>query len=369
MNTKRKVVFFVDDDATNLTVGRNALSEHYTVLTLNSGKSLLNALEKNIPDLILLDVEMPEMNGYEVIKNLKSRTETATIPVVFLTAKNNAENEVEGLSLGAVDYIYKPFSPLLLLKRIELILLFESQKREIAEFTDNLQQIVDAKTRMVVELQNAVLKTMAELVECRDTVTGAHIERTQRYLQILVDEILEREIYKKETSSWDITLVLPSAQLHDVGKIAISDNILNKPGKLTEEEFEAIKSHPVFGKKIIERIEKSTADKRFLKYAKAFAISHHEKWDGSGYPDGLKEEEIPLQGRILAIADVYDALVSERPYKKAFTHEEAVKIIAEGSGKHFDPALVEMFLGVTESFRESAEHYRTQGQRDSLSFS
>jgi putative two-component system response regulator len=157
--------------------------------------------------------------------------------------------------------------------------------------------------------------------------------------------------------------------LHDVGKIAISDNVLNKPGKLTDEEFEAIKSHPVFGKRVIERIEKSTADKRFLKYAKAFAISHHEKWDGSGYPDGLKEEAIPLQGRILAIADVYDALVSERPYKKAFTHEEAVKIIVDGSGKHFDQALVDVFRGVADEFKKSADIFRSEGRHSSFSLS
>ena len=368
MSTKQSTLFLVDDDATNLAVASNILDEYYDVLTFNSGERFLKALEKNIPALILLDVIMPEMDGFEVIKILKNNAKTAHVPVIFLTAKDDSENELKGLSLGAIDYISKPFSPPLLLKRIELILLFESQKQELAEFSDNLQQMVDAKTRMVIELQNAVLKTMAELVECRDNVTGAHIERTQRYLQILIDEMLEQGIYQEETASWDITLVLPSAQLHDVGKIAISDNILNKPGKLTDEEFEAIKFHPVFGKRIIERIEKSTADKRFLKYAKTFAISHHEKWDGSGYPDGLKEENIPLQGRILAIADVYDALVSERPYKKAFSHEEAVKIIENNCGKHFDPALVKVFLTVADEFQKSAEHYRSEGQRDSLSF-
>jgi len=368
MSTNQSTLFLVDDDATNLTFGRGVLGASYNVLTLNSGERLLKALEKTIPDLILLDVAMPEMDGFDVIKILKSNTETAGIPIVFLTAKGDSKNELEGLSLGAIDYIAKPFSPPLLLKRIERILLVELQKRELAEFTDNLQQMVDAKTRMVIELQNAVLKTMAELVECRDNVTGAHIERTQQYLHILIDEMLEQGVYKEETASWDITLVLPSAQLHDVGKIAISDNILNKPGKLTDEEFEAIKSHPVFGKKIIERIEKSTADKRFLKYAKTFAISHHEKWDGSGYPDSLKGEEIPLQGRILAIADVYDALVSERPYKKAFSHEEAVNIITDGGGKHFDPVLVEVFRGVADEFKTSADRFRSERQRDSLSF-
>ena len=373
MDTKRKTIFFVDDNATNLTAGRNTLSEYYSVLAFSSGKQLLKALEKTIPDLILLDVEMPEMTGYEAIKIIKDNRRTAHVPVIFLSAKSDGESELKGLTLGAVDYVFKPFSPPLLLKRIEVHLLVESQKQEVEsqrrkliDFNDNLQQMVDVKTKMVVELQNAVLKTMAELVECRDDITGAHVERTQGYLQILINALLERGMYKEETASWDVLLVLPSAQLHDVGKIAISDNILKKPGKLTDEEFAAIKIHPVFGKKIIERIEASTADKKFLKYAKVFAATHHEKWDGSGYPDGLKGEDIPLQGRMLAIVDVYDALVSERPYKRAFTHEEATKIIGEGSGKHFDPVLADLFISISDEFEKSTEFYRSEGQHNSF---
>ena len=351
MDTKRKTLFFVDDDATNLAVGRNALNEHYSVLVLNSGQRLLNALEKKIPDLILLDVEMPEMNGYEVIKIIKTNAETAHIPVIFLTAKNDNESEFKGLSLGAIDYITKPFSPSLLLKRIEVHLLVESQKQELLYFNANLQQMVETKTKTVVELQNAVLKTMAELVEFRDNVTGGHIERTQKYLRILLEASQEQGVYKEETASWDLELVWQSAQLHDVGKIAIRDDILKKPGKLTPEEFEEVKTHPVFGEKIIVKIGENTTDKTFLEYARIFALTHHEKWNGTGYPSGLKEKEIPLQGRMLAIVDVYDALVSERPYKKAFTHEEAVKIITEDSGKHFDPVLVDVFLSVADKFK------------------
>jgi len=358
MNIARQTLFLVDDDATNLAMGRSVLSEYYSVLTLNSGERLLKALEKTIPDLILLDVEMPEMNGYEVLKIIKSHTETADIPVIFLTAKNECESEFKGLSLGAIDYIIKPFSPTLLLKRIEVHLLVEDQKHKLVDFNNNLQQMVEERTRTVVELKNAILKTMAELVEFRDHITGAHIERTQKYLQILFDAILEHGTYKEKIASWDITLVLPSAQLHDLGKIAIKDSILQKPGKLTLEEFEAIKTHPIVGEEIIEKIEKSTTDKRFLRYAKIFAISHHEKWNGSGYPHGLKEEEIPLQGRLLAITDVYDALVSERPYKKAFSHDEAVKIITDDSGKHFDPILVNVFLSVADEFKKSTALFR-----------
>jgi len=349
MTTEQKIIFLVDDDSTNLAVGSETLEKYYDVLTFNSGARLLKTLEKALPDLILLDVAMPEMDGYEVIKRLKSKTETASIPVIFLTAKNDAESELEGLSLGAIDYITKPFSPPRLLKRIEVHLLVEAQRQELIHFNNNLQQMVDAKTNTVVELQNAVLKTMAELVECRDIITGGHIERTQGYLRIFLGALQERGMFAHETATWNLELVWQSAQLHDVGKIAIKDSILKKPAKLTDDEFEEVKAHPAFGAAVIDKIGESTTDRTFLEYAKIFALTHHEKWDGNGYPNGLKGDEIPLLGRIMAIVDVYDALVSERPYKQAFTHAEAVKIIVESGGTHFDPALVDVFLDVADS--------------------
>ena len=365
MASGRKIILLVDDDLTNLTVGRNALEEHYDVLTLNSGARLIKMLERSAPDLILLDVEMPEMDGYEAIKAIKANPETANIPVIFLTAKSDGQSELEGLSLGAVDYITKPFSAPLLLKRIELHLLVESQKSELMVQKDelihlnsNLREIVDAKTKNVVELQDALLKTMAELVECRDNVTGGHIERTQSYLGTLLNVLQKQGIYREEVDTWDIKLVLRSAQLHDVGKIAIKDSILNKPGKLTAEEFEEIKKHTTFGGTVIEKIKEGTSEHAFLEYAKIFALTHHEKWDGTGYPAGLKGKEIPLLGRLMAIADVYDALCSDRPYKKAFSHEDAVRIIVEGSGTHFDPALIDLFLSVSDEFNEVAAGYK-----------
>jgi len=347
---ERKTVFLVDDDITNLAVGKSALTEHYRVFTFASGERLLNMLEKNIPDLILLDVEMPGMNGYETIKAIKSKKETEHIPVVFLTSKSDDNSELEGLSLGAIDYIVKPFSPPLLLKRIEVHLLVESQRQELQNYNDHLQEMVAAKTKSVVKLQDAILKNMVELVEQRDYTTGGHIERTTRYLGILLNAMKEKGLQTEILSSWNLDLVLQSAQLHDVGKIAIKDSILQKPGRLTEEEFEEIKKHTVVGEKVIEKIKKNSEEQAFLEHAGIFAGTHHEKWDGSGYPRGLKGEEIPLQGRLLAIADVYDALVSNRPYKKAFTHEEAVKIITEGRGSHFDPVLTDLFLSVSDEF-------------------
>ena len=346
MTTDRKTIFLVDDDPTNLATGANALDEYYDVLTLNSGARLMRALERSIPDLILLDVEMPETNGYDVIKLLKGKEETRNLPVIFLTAKSDGESELEGLSLGAIDYITKPFSPPLLRKRIEVHLLVEAQKNELINFNNNLKEMVTEKTKTVVELQNAVLKTVADLVERRDDITGGHIERTQHYLKLLLDALKRSGLYEKEVSAWDVDLVTQSAQLHDVGKIAIKDNILLKPGKLTDEEFDQIKEHTVFGEKIIDKIKESTSDQAFLEYAGVLAATHHEKWDGSGYHRGLKGEQIPLLGRLMAIVDVYDALVSERPYKKAFSREEAARIISDGKGTHFDPVLVDVFLGV-----------------------
>ena len=355
MDMERKTIFIVDDDMTNLTVGADTLSVLYNVFTFSSGKLLLKKLEKFIPDLILLDVDMPGMDGYEVIRQLKGNTGTSHIPVIFLTAKSDFESEMEGLSLGAIDYIFKPFSPPLLQKRIEIHLLVESQKTELQNFNMNLREMVDAKTRTVVELQNAFLNTMIRLVDRRDDFTGCHIERTQRYMYILLSEMLYSDRYREEALSWDLDLVVHSAQLHDIGKIAIRDNILLKPGKLTDEEFDIIKTHTTIGEDAISEIERNTSEHMFLKYAKIFVATHHEKWDGSGYPRGLKGREIPLLGRVMAIVDVYDALISDRPYKKPFSHEEAVAIISAESGTHFDPDLVELFMSVEERLsRDSA---------------
>jgi len=347
----KKIIFLVDDDPTNLTIGNNTLEKDYNVVTLNSGVRLLKMLEKMIPDLILLDIDMPEMDGFQTIGYLKSNENYKNILVIFLTAKSDIESELQGLSLGAIDYIAKPFSPPLLLKRVHIHLLVESQKQELVQFNDHLQDMVDEKTRTVVELQNAVLKTMAELVEFRDNITGSHIERTQNYLRILIEALKKSTLYQDEVSSWDAELILQSAQLHDVGKIAIEDRILRKPGKLTPDEFDKIKVHTVFGEKVIERIKKNTTQHAFLEQARLLAYTHHEKWDGSGYPMGLKGLSIPLQGRLMAVADVYDALVSNRPYKKAFDHEQAVDIIKNESGTHFDPALVDLFLTVSDEFK------------------
>jgi len=355
----RKTIFLVDDEIINLKMGKSALLDTYNVFALESGESMLELLDDITPDLILLDVKMPEMDGYEAIGRLKSDEKTADIPVVFLTSLNDEAMELKGLSIGAVDYIRKPFSTPLLLKRIEILLLVESQKRELLAqkrellfFNSNLHQLVEEKTQTVTELKDAILSTMAELVEYRDDVTGCHIARTQYYVKSLIAGMKKHGVYEAELAEINEELAVQSCQLHDVGKIAISDSILRKPAKLTPDEFEKIKEHTVFGEKVILKLKDKTNDSDFAEYARIFAISHHEKWDGGGYPYGLVGEEIPLLGRIMAIADVFDALVESRPYKDPYPHDDAVRIILEGKGSHFDPILTDLFEKIHSEFKK-----------------
>jgi putative two-component system response regulator len=354
MKHPRKLIMLVDDNRTNLLAGKTALADNYVVLTILSARKMLEMLEWSKPELILLDLDMPEMNGFEAIKILKSHPETRDIPVIFLTAMGESANELEGLKLGAVDYITKPFSTPLLLKRIEMHLLLRDRERALQDYNDNLQAMVAEKTKSILRLQNKLLAAMAELIEGRDTITGDHIANTRRYLGILLIAVIDAGIGAEQSSGWNVELLLQSCQLHDIGKIAISDGILQKPGKLTPEEFEEMKRHVLFGVGFIEKLEDGEKDLLFLQYAKALIAFHHEKWDGSGYPYGLSGENIPLLGRMMAIADVYDALTSARPYKKAFSHEEAVGIIAGSKGAHFDPRLADLFEQIAESFRQAS---------------
>jgi putative two-component system response regulator len=358
-----KTIFVVDDKDTNLMKAKQTLEGQYRVFPIPSAEKMFTILEKISPDLILLDIEMPEMDGYEAIKKLKSNPAFANIPVIFLTSKQDENSELTGFDLGAVDYMSKPFSGPRLLKRIENQLLISTQKSDLLEnkkaleeYSTNLEDMVREKTKNVFNLQSGTLTIVSELEGYRDKNTGGHIKRTQLYLKALVDELIRKEIYSDEIAVWDMDFFLSSAQLHDLGKIAISDLILNKPDKLTQEEFEIMKSHVTVGVEAVDKIIAITDGGSFLYHAKQFIGTHHEKWDGKGYPYNLKGLEIPLEGRLMAIGDVYDALVSERPYKKAFTHEEAKKIILEGSGTHFDPTLVEIFKCVDNEFASFAHN-------------
>ena len=347
----------VDDNKANLTMGKSILSEHYDVFALPSADKLFEFLKHVTPDLILLDIDMPGMNGYEALTLLKADKQYTDTPVIFVTAKNSESNEYDGLGLGAIDYITKPFAPALLLKRIENHLLIQKQKKSLQDFNDNLVKMLKAKTHQFYALQNAIISSMAEFVEFRDNITGRHISRTQKYLKKLAEQLMEDGVYADELMVWDMNLILLSSQLHDVGKIAISDAILNKAGKLTDEELEIMKTHTRKGVEVIEKMENSTDFAGFLECAKLFAGTHHEKWNGSGYPNGLSGYNIPLEGRIMAVADVYDALISARPYKKPFTADEAAQIINDGTGTHFDPALIKSFGKVKDDFAAIAVEY------------
>ena len=333
---EQKVIFVVDDNAVNLSVAKEALKDHYRIRTLPSAAKMFEILSKVTPDMILLDIRMPDMDGFEALALLKKDIATADIPVIFLTSLTDTETEVRGFQMGAIDFINKPFSEPILLNRIRTHL--------------GIDEIIRERTARLRSLQNALVFTLADMVENRDEGTGGHIERTSEYLRILAEEMMARGVYKKELSKIDIDLMISSAKLHDVGKVAISDAILNKPGKLTDEEFNTMRTHCVAGERIIDNIISRSDDVDFLQSAKAIALSHHERWDGKGYPNGLKGDEIPLQGRLSAIVDVFDALVSERPYKKPFTPDEAMSIIIDGAGTHFDPKIAQVFFDAKDKF-------------------
>jgi putative two-component system response regulator len=333
-----KKIFVVDDNSVNLLTAEEALSNHFEVFTLSSAAVMFEALENIVPDLILLDIMMPDVDGFKALDILKCDRRYSGIPVIFLTSKNDPDTEVHGFEMGVVDFISKPFSAPVLLNRITTHLQIEG--------------IIQLRTKKLLKLQNSLVSVLANMIESRDKLTGRHIERTAGYLRIFLEAMVERGLHAADIEEWDLETAVSSSRLHDVGKVAVPDMILNKPGKLEPAEFETMKTHAIEGEKIIDNLIAEAGEDIFLHNAKHFAGSHHEKWDGSGYPRGLSCENIPLQGRIMAIADVYDALVSERPYKKAFTHDMAVEIIRDSGGKHFDPTLVELFLEIHTKFAE-----------------
>jgi len=332
-----------DHESSSLTIARDALDDKYNVLTVPSGKTLFLLLDSVIPNLILLGIAMPDMDGYEIIETLKKSEKTAHIPVILLSSGRTPVHERKGLGMGATDFLTKPFSGELLAKRVEMHLLIESQKKEIQSYSDSL------------ELQNSVLETVTELAENRGDPAGRHIEKTQDYLRFMIRCLMEDGVYYKDLSALDIDLLVRSSQLHDIGKIFIKDEILLKQGELTPEEYESVKKHVDNGMQIIGKIGECTRENLFLQYARIIISSHHEKWDGTGYPLGLQGQQIPFPGRLMAIIDVYDTLTSDRPYKRALLHEKSVKIIKEKMGTHFDPRLGQIFIKNKAGFKDILE--------------
>lgn len=354
---EKATIFIVDDTPENLTLVSTLLKPFYRVKVATSGeKALLYfAQHEAVPDLILLDIIMPGLSGFDVIVELKKNSKMRDIPVIFLTAMSRVEDEKKGLELGAVDYITKPISPPVLLARIKTHL----QNKAIADFLRDKNEYLEAeitkRTQEISAIQYVTIFALTSLAETRDSDTGNHIRRTQHYVKVLAKKLQTHPHFSPYLSDTMIETLFKSAPLHDIGKVGIPDSILLKPAKLTPEEFEIMKSHTTLGKKAIEHAEEQLGmSVAFLDVAKEIAYSHHEKWDGSGYPLGLKGNEIPICGRLMAVADVYDALIAKRVYKERFSHEKAVEIILEGRGKHFDPDVVDAFEALKETFHEIA---------------
>ena len=357
--TQKPTILVVDDTPANLALMSSLLRGHYRVKVANSGdKALELAHMAPIPDLILLDIMMPGMSGYDVIKLLKADAATRHIPVVFLTAMSSTEDETVGLELGAADYITKPITPAVVLARVRTQLENKGAADFLRDQASFLENEVASRTVELGALQDVTILAMASLAETRDSDTGNHIRRTQHYVRVLARQVQNHPRFGYFLDDATIELLFKSAPLHDIGKVGIPDRILLKPGRFTPEEFEIMKTHTTLGRDAIAAAEKQLGKEvEFLRHAKDIALYHQEKWDGSGYPEGLVGDAIPVSARLMAVADVYDALISRRVYKDGMSHEKAVDIIREGRGTHFDPDLVDAFLAVQEEFRTIAARY------------
>ncbi len=352
-------VLVVDDTPDNLSLMGGLLRDHYHVKVANQGeKALKIAQGEQPPDLILLDIMMPGMDGYEVCRRLKANLHTRDIPVIFLTARADMEDERQGLALGAVDYITKPISPPILLARVATHLALKASADFLRDKSAYLEREVALRTLEVQAIQDVTIMAMTSLAETRNNETGNHIRRTQLYVKALAEHLRDHPRFAHVLTDRMFDLLYKSAPLHDIGNIGIPDAILLKPGKLTVEEFEIMKTHTTLGRNAIEEAERRLGMRvAFLSVSKEIAYSHQEKWDGSGYPEGLKGDAIPVSARLMAVADVYDALISKRVYKPAFPHEQACATIVKGRGTHFDPDMVDAFVAIAQDFLRISLRY------------
>lgn len=355
----RPLILAVDDSPDNLWVLSGLLKEKYRVKLAGSGEKALDIAQGDtLPDLVLLDVMMPGLSGHEVCRRLKASPRTRHIPVIFLTAMTGTADETAGLDLGAADFITKPVNPPVLLARVASQL----QAKAGADFLRDQNQFLDTevnrRTRELAAIQDVTILAMASLAETRDNETGNHIRRTQHYVRALALALKDHPRFRAQLDDHVIGMLFKSAPLHDIGKIGIPDSILLKPGRFEPHEFEIMKTHTTLGRDAIQHAEDRLGmPVEFLKYAKEIAYSHQEKWDGSGYPQGLAGDAIPMSARIMAVADVYDALISRRIYKDSMPHEEAVAIMREGRGSHFDPDVLDAFLSILDEFQRIAQTF------------
>nr|WP_052170573.1 two-component system response regulator [Massilia sp. JS1662] len=363
-NKDKPTILIVDDTPDNIMLLSRLLKDRYNTKVANNG-SLALQIAQSTPglDLILLDVMMPGLDGYETCRQLKANPVTADIPVIFLTAKNQVEDEAMGLSLGAVDYIAKPISPPILFARVATQLTLLDARRQLQAHNENLEKLVQDRTAQLALMQEAIIMAMGTLAETRDnaavTKGDHHIRRTQHYVRALARHLQRHPRFAADLTDENIELLYRSVPLHDIGKVGIPDRILLKPGVLDREEFEVMKLHAVYGRDTIMLVEKHIGGTNgFLMFAREIAHSHQEKWDGSGYPDRLAGEQIPLSARLMAVADVYDALISRRVYKPAFTHQQALDVMRKGRGTHFDPDVLDAFFEIEGQFAAIAAEFR-----------
>lgn len=361
-DAKIQRVLIVDDTPANIHILMGILKEQYIVsAAINGERALKLATADPPPDIILLDIMMPGMDGYEVCARLKADPKTMNIPVVFITALTSDENEAKGLELGALDYIAKPFNPALVRVRVQNHL-------ELKKYRDQLEEMVKVRTNELMLTRDITIECLGTLAEYRDPETGGHIKRTKKYIKLLAEHLKDHPRFKAFLDDAMIEHLWKSAPLHDIGKVGVRDNILLKPGKFTEDEFEEMKRHTTYGMDALKMSSTKLGDNSFLRIAQEMACTHHERWDGTGYPQGLKGEEIPIAGRLMALADIYDALISKRIYKPSLPHRKAVEIIKDLKSLVFDPAVVDAFLELEDEFRRSAFEFADSAEeRESLS--
>lgn len=369
-SSTRSTVLIVDDTPENLTILGETLRPHYRVRAAISGERALHAVTiGTLPDVILLDVMMPDMDGYQVLQALKADAATRDIPVIFVTAMDSVEGETHGLALGAVDYITKPFNPDIVLARVRTHIELAKARERLHDENAWLEREVARRTNENALIRDLSLSALACLAEVRDIETGHHILRTQSFVELLAHHLAGHPDYRAALAGERLEIIVRSAPLHDIGKVGIPDSILLKPGRLTSAEFEIMKKHPVIGADAITRAMAQAANSRsgdgalpggafaFMETAREIALSHHEKWDGSGYPAGLQGRQIPVSARLMALADVFDALSSRRVYKEPMAPEDVTRIIVAERGRHFDPVIVDAFLELRPAFAEVAQRF------------
>jgi putative two-component system response regulator len=356
--TTKPTILVVDDTPDNLSLMSGLLRDLYTIKVAHNGERALQLARSAPPDLILLDIMMPGMSGYEVCAVLKQDPLTRNVPVIFLTAMSATEDETKGLEMGAADFITKPVNPPVVLARVATQLHVKAAADFLHDQNAYLESEVQRRGRELSAIQDVTILAMASLAETRDNDTGNHIRRTQHYMRCLANHLRNHPRFSSFLTERTIDMLYKSAPLHDIGKVGIPDRILLKPGRFEPHEFEIMKTHCKLGRDAIQHAEDQLGlAVDFLSFAKEIAYGHQEKWDGSGYPEGLAGDDIPISARLMAVADVYDALISRRVYKEGMPHEKAMAIIREGRGSHFDPDMVDAFVAVAEEFRAIAAQY------------